>query len=81
MQDHNERIAELRATYQTGVVEPHIHFSQTSARFRVKLGGKWQGTYWTLVGARNALKQLKIKKIETQITDLQTQLRKLEGSE
>ncbi len=79
--NHHERIAELRRTHKDGAVEPNIYFNSAAARFRVKMGGKWHGTFWTLEGSRNKVRQLKIDKIDEQIKLLMETKRKLEAGQ
>ena len=51
---HEQRIAELRQAYRNGRVAEHIYFNKSKARFRVKIGGEWIGTFWTFKGAVSA---------------------------
>ena len=43
---------QLRTQYKAGVVETNIYFDPKQARFRVKVGSKWRGSFYTLEGAR-----------------------------
>ncbi len=75
--NHEQRIAELHATYKNGRVEPNIYFVSSKSRFRVKIGQEWHGTFWTITGARNALKQLRIEKLEKQLLRIKNELEEL----
>ncbi len=88
--DHDQRIAELHATHKNGRVEPNIYFVSASSRFRVKIGRKWHGTFWTLEGARVAKAKIReergdidraerIKVLEEQLVSLNTKLEDLKN--
>lgn len=44
--------AALRANYKNGRVETNIYFDSNQARFRVKVGASWLGSFYSLEGAR-----------------------------
>lgn len=71
---HEQRIAELHATYENGRVADHIYFVKSKSRFRVKLGGKWIGTYWSFKGAVKARNEKLIKELEEQIAVLKKEM-------
>lgn len=71
---HEQRIAELRKTYENGRVDRNIYFDKAKARFRVKLGGEWIGTYWTFEAAVKARNGKLIEELEEQITVLKNEL-------
>ena len=71
---HEQRIAELHATYENGRVATGIYFIKAKSRFRVKLGGEWIGTYWSLKGAVKARNEKLIKELEEQITVLKKEM-------
>ncbi len=71
---HEQRIAELHATYEDGRVADNIYFVKSKSRFRVKLGGKWIGTYWSFKGAIKARNEKLIKELEEQIAVLKKEM-------
>jgi hypothetical protein len=71
---HEQRIAELHATYENGRVATGIYFVKSKSRFRVKLGGKWIGTYWSFKGAVKARNEKLIKELEEQIAVLKKEM-------
>jgi hypothetical protein len=71
---HEQRIAELHATYENGRVADNIYFVKSKSRFRVKLGGKWIGTYWSFKGAVKARNEKLIKELEEQIAVLKKEM-------
>ncbi len=71
---HEQRIAELHATYDNGRVATGIYFVKSKSRFRVKLGGKWIGTYWSFKGAVKARNEKLIKELEEQIAVLKKEM-------
>jgi len=62
--DHEQRIAELHATHKPGRVLRHIYFVKSKSRFRVKIDGKWIGTFWTLAGAKQARDRILTERFE-----------------
>ncbi len=79
--NHEQRIADLHATYKNGRVEPNIYFVSSKSRFRVQIGQEWCGTFWTIKGARNALKKLRIEKLEKQLLSIKNELEELRNEE
>ena len=71
---HEQRITELRQTYQNGRVAEHIYFNKSKARFRVKIGGEWIGTFWTFKGAVKARNEKLIEELETKIVSLKKEM-------
>lgn len=71
---HEQRIAELHATYENGRVATGIYFVKSKSRFRVKLGGNWIGTYWSFKGAVKARNEKLIKELEEQIAVLKKEM-------
>lgn len=61
---HEQRIAELHATYEDGRVSRNIYFVKVKSRFRVKIDGKWIGTFWTYEGAKEARDKILIERFE-----------------
>ena len=74
---HEQRIAELHATYENGRVADNIYFVKSKSRFRVKLGGKWIGTYWTYSGAVKARNEKLIEELEQKIVSLKKEMEDL----
>ncbi len=75
---HKQRIAELHATYENGRVADNVYFVADKSRFRVKIGGKWIGTFLTLSGATIARDEYKreqrIEKLRKQLVSIQNEL-------
>jgi len=71
---HEQRIAELHATYDNGRVASGIYFVKSKSRFRVKLGGKWIGTFWTYSGAVKARNEKLIEELEQKIVSLRKEM-------
>ena len=67
MDAHQQRIAELHKTYRNGRVGDNIYFVKSKSRFRVKVSGRWIGTYWTYEGAVKARNEELIKELENKI--------------
>ena len=90
--NHEQRIADLHATYKNGRVEENIYFIAASSRFRVKMGRKWAGTFWTLEGARAKKAELleergaitrieRIEFLEKQLLRIKNELEELKREE
>ena len=75
--NHEQRIAELHATYDNGRVAENVYFVAAKSRFRVKMNGKWIGTFWTYKGAVEARNSKRIEELEAQIAVLKTELEEL----
>ena len=75
--NHEQRIAELHATYDNGRVAENVYFVAAKSRFRVKMNGKWLGTYWTYQAAIKARNGKRIEELEAQITVLKNELEEL----
>ncbi len=75
--NHEQRIAELHATYKNGRVAENVYFVKSKSRFRVKMDGKWVGTFWTYKAAVEARKQLRIEKLEKQLLRIKNELEEL----
>ena len=61
---HEQRIAELHATFENGRVSKNIYFVKSKSRFRVQISGKWIGTFWTYEGAKEARDKMLIEQFE-----------------
>ncbi len=75
--DHEQRLAELHATYENGRVAENIYFVKSKSRFRVKIDGKWIGTFWTFKAAMEARNGKRIEELEAQIVVLKNELEEL----
>ena len=75
--NHEQRIAELHATYDNGRVADNVYFVKSKSRFRVKMNGKWIGTYWTFQAAIKARNNKRIEELEAQITVLKNEMEEL----
>ena len=71
----------LRESHKSGVVEKNIHFDAKQARFRVKIGSRWVGSFYTLKGAQEAkehgLLKARIDKVKADIEERTLELDKL----
>ena len=82
---HEQRIAELHATYDNGRVADNVYFVAAKSRFRVKINATWIGTFWTLSGATiardNYKRKQRIEKLEKQLLSIKNELEDLKREE